>query len=82
METQNKYTSPGNIVEYFDRKIFARLQKEKEQATYYFECEDHNFIQAVTFHLAGGTVSSTMMIPRYDFTMPDNIKYIYNGNAR
>ena len=80
MNEQDKYTT--NIVDFADRAIYARIQDNNVPvATYYFECEDHTSLEAVTFDLRGGSVTSTVTIPKNQFVTSNSIQYYYNGSA-
>ena len=74
MNAQDKYT---NIIGYIDREIVARVQNNKEIATYYFSTPDRTAIEAVSFRLKGGAVSSTAVLPKDAV-----IQYIYNTDKK
>ena len=78
MNTQCK----SNILDFADREIFARVQsKDEPVATYYFESEDRTSLEAVTFDLRGGAVTSTAVIPKNYFVQSSTIQYFYNGST-
>jgi hypothetical protein len=63
----DKYTK--NILEYIDKTIVARIKDAGvPEATYFFETEDHTSLEAVSFDLRTGSVSSTMMVSRFEIT--------------